>query len=188
MLSSATILVLSILIVLSCCIAETYTQKPGPFMIQVTSDEAVGLDYVADPYPMDNFNAYDVDLYVGNNHVKDSTYPYGIEIQDYGRPINIDLLSSIIKYFPTWNGFFTSWETPTVGGKPGIIGIIEKGGADKNGMSVFPGFVAAYSPDGYDNQGSIIVIIDAVADVKNFTEDKAMFEDFVKNIKILKTG
>ena len=180
------ILVMAMLgMIISTCTAITFTQKTGPFTIQVTSDEAVGLDYVADPYPMDNFNAYDVDLYVGNNHVKDSTYPWEIEIQDYGRPINIDLQSSIIKYDPSWNEFYTSWETPTVGGKPGIIGIIEKGGADKN---VFPGFVAAYSPDGYGNQGTIIVIIDAVANVKNFTEDKKMFENVVKDIRVFKTG
>ena len=165
----------------STCMAITFTQKTGPFTIQVTSDEAVGLDYVADPYPMDNFNAYDVDLYVGNNNVTDS---WEIEIQDYGRPINIDLQSAIIKYDPSWNELHTSWESPTVGGKPGLIGIIAKGGADKNVfLGPWPRILLTVMV-----MSTTLVIIDAVADVKNFTEDKTMFENVVKDIRVLKTG
>lgn len=181
------ILVMAMLgVISSTCLAETYTQKAGPFTIQVTSDEAIELDYVTDPYPVDNFNAYDVDLYVGDNL---GTNVWEIEIQNYGRPINIDDLEySILKYNPPWNGFFTSWETPNVGGKPGLIGIIEKGGKNKNGINVNPGFVAAYSPDGYGDQGTTIAIIDATTNEKNFTEDKTKFENIVKNIRIFKTG
>ena len=166
----------------STCMAETYTQKTGPFTVQETSDEAVVLDNVAAPYPVDNFNAYDVDLHIGDN-------PCEIEIQDYGQSINIDLMSSILKYNPSWNEFFTSWEMPDVGGKPGVIGIREKGGTNKNGITEPRGFTAAYSPNGNGNQGTIIAIIDATSiNEKNFKDEKTKFENLVKDIRIFNTG
>lgn len=176
------VLLLPIGAISSTCMAETYTQKTGPFTIQETSDQAVVLDNVVDPYPLDNFNAYDVDLHVGG-------HPCEIEIQDYGQSINIDLTSSILKYNPPWNEFFTSWETSEVGGKPGVIGIREKGGTNKNGITEPRGFTAAYSPNGYGNQGTIVAIIDATSiNEKNFQIDKTEFENFVRDIQIIKTG
>lgn len=173
--------VLLIGVISSPCMAEIYTQKTGPFTIQVTSEEAVEFIDIIDPYPVDNFNAYDVNFDVGDKH-------WEIEIQDYGRSINIEsLMPSILNFFPTWIGYYTSWETADVGGKPGLIGIRENGGTDKNGVKIDRGFVAAYSPDGFGNQGTIIAIMDIIATADSFKEDKAKFESVVKDIRISKT-
>lgn len=181
MLSSATILVLSILIVLSCCMAETYTQKTGPFTIKVTSNESVDFTVIS-PMPITNFNAYDVNMNI-NKKI------YELEIQDYGKPINVEfLMPAVMNFFIPWDDFYTSWEQSEVGSKPGIIGIIGTGGTTKTGLPVYPGFVAAYSPDGIGTQGTTLALMDITTDQKNFDQDKAKFEDFVKNIRILKTG
>ena len=171
------LLILTSAIVSSCCVAETYTQKTGPFTIKVTSDQSVNFT-VNSPLPMDNCNPYDVNMDVGNKI-------YELEIQDYGKSINInsnDLMSAILSSNSVSSEYYTSWEFPEVGGKPGIIGIIGQGG-----KYPIPGFVAAYSPDGIGIHGTTIAIIGLNADQKNFEQDKEKFEAFVKDIQILKT-
>ncbi len=169
-------------IVLNCGIAEIYTQKTGPFTIKVTSDEFV--NFTVNPsLPVDNCNPYDVNIDVGNNVI------YRLEIQDYGKPINIDendLMSAILSFNTVSSEYYTSWKLFKVGGKPGVIGTIGKGGVE-NGYTI-PGFVAAYSPDGIGIRGTTIVIIDFKADQNNFGQDKAKFEAFAKDIRVLKTG
>ena len=184
------ILVMAVLLtgVASTCMAKTFTQKTGPFTIQVTSDQNVSLDYVADPNQMDDYNVYDVSLDVGDKEIS----PWWIEIRDYGKLIDVDLMLAIASVYPSPPfDFFTSLEFPEVGGKPGVIGTIGKGGKNINGvkgLDIYPGFVAAYSPDGYGDHGTIIAIIYVNADEKNFEECKSVFENVVKDIRILKTG
>ena len=48
--------------------------------------------------------------------------------------------------------------------------------------------MAAYSPDGIGIHGTIIAIISFNTDQNNFEQDKAKFEAFVKDVRILKTG
>ena len=48
--------------------------------------------------------------------------------------------------------------------------------------------MAAYSPDGNGIHGTIIAIISCNTDQNNFEQDKAKFEAFVKDIRILRTG
>jgi hypothetical protein len=179
------LLILVSAIVLSCCVAETYTQKTGPFTIKVTSDQSVNFT-VNSPLPIDNCNPYNINMDVGNNV---NWRVYWLEIQDYGKSINIDandLMSAILSFNPVSSEYYTSWEFPKVGGKPGIIGTIGQEGKEK-GYPI-PGFVAAYSPDGIGIHGTTIAIIGLNADQKNFEQDKAKFEAFVKDIRILKTG
>jgi len=176
------LLILFSAIVLSCGMAETYTQKTGPFTIKVTSDESVNFT-VNPPLPVDNCNPYDVNMDVGNNVI------YRLEIQDYGKPIDIDenyLMSAILSFNPVSSEYYNSWKLLEVGGKPGIIGTIGQEGEEK-GYTI-PGFVAAYSPDGIGSHGTTIAIICFNADQNNFDQDKAKFEAFVKDIRILKTG
>lgn len=107
----------------SICMAETFIQKTGPFTVKVTSDESVDFTAVNNPAPMDNYNGYEVDMDVGNS-------TYWLEIQDYGKSIDIDandLMSAISIFNPVWSKYYTGWEYPEVGGKPGIMGIIGQG-------------------------------------------------------------
>jgi hypothetical protein len=176
------LLVLFSAIVLSCGMAETYTEKTGPFIINASSDEPMNFT-VNSALPLDDCNPYDVDMYVGSN-VK-----YRLEIQDYSKQINIvenDLMSAILSFNSVSSEYYTSWELLKVGGKPGIIGTIGQGG-EENGYPVH-GCVAAYSPDGIGIHGTIIAIISFNTAQNNFEQDKAKFEAFVKDIRILKTG
>jgi hypothetical protein len=176
----ATLLILASLAIISTyCMAETYEQKIGPFTIQLTSDETVKfiasglLVPVANGIPVTNekFTRYDAFAKIGG---KD----YQIEIQDYDQLIDINLAASIMS-FPLKETPFDSWETSEVGGKPGLIAITKVG---------TPSFFAAYSPDGVGNSGTVIVVIDTITDEKNFKGDKAIFENMVKAIRIFKTG
>jgi hypothetical protein len=174
------LLILASAIVSSYCVGETYTQKTGPFTIKVTSDQSVNFT-VNSPLPIDNCNPYNINMYVGNN-------VYWLEIQDYGKSINIDandLMSAILSFNPVSSEYYTSWECPEVGGKPGIMGTIGQEGKE-NGYPI-PGFVSAYSPDGIGIHGTTIAIIGFNANKKNFEQDKAEFEAFVKGIRIIKT-
>jgi hypothetical protein len=174
-------LILASAIASSCCEAENHTQKTGPFTINVISDESVNFT-VNSPLPIDNCNPYNVNIDVSNNS-------YWLEIEDYGKSINIDandLMSAILSFSPVSSEYYNSWEFPEVGGKPGIIGIIGQGGQE-NGCTI-PGFVAAYSPDGNAIRGTIIAIIGSNANLKNFEQDEAKFKAFVKGIRILKKG
>jgi hypothetical protein len=175
------LLILFLAIVLNCATAETYTQKTGPFTINVTSDESVSFT-VNPSLPVDNCIPYDVSMDVGNNAI------YRLEIQDYGKQINInenDLMSAILSFDPVPSEYYTSWKLLKVGSKPGVIGTIGQGG--ENGYTI-PGFVAAYSPDGIGIHGTTIAIISFKASQNNFEQNKAKFEAFVKDIRILKTG
>jgi hypothetical protein len=175
------LLILASVIVLSCCMAENYTQRTGPFTIKVTSYESVNFT-INSPLPADDCNPYNINIDVGNNI-------YWLEIQDYGKSINIDandLMSAILSFGPVSSEYYTSWEFPEVGGRPGIIGIIGQEGQENS--YAIPGFVAAYSPDGAGIHGTTIAIIGSNANQKNFDQDKVKFEAFVKRIQILKTG
>lgn len=174
-------LILASAIVSSCCEAENHTQKTGPFTINVISDESVNFT-VNSPLPIDNCNPYNVNIDVGNNL-------YWLEIEDYGKSINIDandLMSAILSFSPISSEYYTSWEFPEVGGKSGILGTI--GDEGKENSYPISGFVAAYSPDGNAIHGTTIAIMGFNANEKNFKQYKAKFKTFVKNIRILKTG
>lgn len=158
-------------------LTETYTAKTGPFTIEITSNESIDIDYIAEPMPIDNFNAYDATVSINDR-------AYEIEIQDYGQMTNIDLMRSITSYSPSWSDYYTSWDTPEIGGKPGLLGVIEKGDKSKY---VPPCFVAAYSPDGFGNKGTVIAIIDVSADEKeNFNEQLKNFENLIENMRIIR--
>jgi len=179
------IIILSLLfsaIGLSCSMAETYIQKTGPFIIKASSNEPV--TFTVNPaLPVDNCNPYDVSMDAGSNVI------YRLEIQDYAKPINIDendLMSAILNFNSVSSEYYTSWELLKVGDKPGIIGTIGQGG-EESGYPVY-GCVAAYSPDGIGIHGTIIAIISFNTGQNNFEQDKAKFEAFIKDIRILKTG
>ena len=175
-------LILFSAIVLSYSVAEIFTQKTGPFIINATSDEPVNFT-VNLPLPVDNCNPYDVNMDVGNNVI------YRLEIQDHSKPINIDendLMSAIISFNLVSSEYYTSLELLKVGGKTGILGTIGQG-REENGYPIH-GCVAAYSPDGIGIHGTIIAIICFNTDQNNFEQDKAKFETFVKDIRILKSG
>lgn len=166
-------------IILNCVTAETYTQKTGPFTIKVTSNESVSFT-VNPSLPVDNCNPYGISIDTGNNAI------YRLEIQDYGKQININennLMSAILSYSTVPSEYYTSWKLLKVGDKPGVIGTIGQGG--ENGYTI-PGFVAAYSPDGVGIHGTTIAIISFKAVDNNFEQDKAKFEAFVKGIQVLK--
>lgn len=172
-------LLLSSAIILNWGMAETYTQKTGPFTINVTSDESVSFT-INPSLPVDNCNPYDISVDVGNGAM------YRLEIQDYGKQININennLMSAILSLSTVPSEYYTSWKLLKVGGKPGVIGTIGQGG--ENGYTI-PGFVAAYSPDGVGIHGTTIAIISFKAVNNNLEQDKAKFEAFVKGIQILK--
>jgi hypothetical protein len=180
-LSTIILLILFSAIVLNCATAETYTQKTGPFTINITSDESVDFT-INPPLPVDNCKPYDISVDVGNNAI------YRLEIQDYGKQINInenDLMSAILSFNTVPSEYYTSWKLLKVGGKPGVMGTIGQGG--ESGYTI-PGFVAAYSPDGVGIHGTTIVIISFKANQNNFDQVKAKFDAFVKDIRILKTG
>lgn len=171
-------LILFSAIILNWGMAETYTQKTGPFTINVTSNESVSFT-VNPSLPVDNCNPYDINIDVGNAI-------YRLEIQDYGKQININennLMSAILSYSPVPSEYYTSWKFLKLGDKSGVIGTIGQGG--ENGYTI-PGFVAAYSPDGAGIHGTTIAIISFKAVNNNFEQDKAKFEAFVKDIRILK--
>jgi len=179
------IIILSLLfsaIGLSCSMAGTYTQRTGPFIINASSDEPV--NFTVNPaLPVDNCNPYDVDMEVGSNII------YRLEIQDYGKQINIDendLMSAILNFNSVSSEYYTLWELLKVGGKPGIVGTIGQAG-NENGYPI-QGCVAAYSPDGIGIHGTIIAIIRFNTDQNDFELDKVKFEAFIKDIRILKTG
>jgi hypothetical protein len=174
------LLVLFSPIFLSYSISETYTQKTGPFILKVTSDESV--NFTVNPsLPMDNCNPYDVDIEVGDSDI------YRLEIQEYGKPINTDendLMSAILSFNPVSSEYYTSWELLKVGGMPGVLGTIGQG-VNENSYPIH-GFVAAYSPDGIGIHGATIAIIGLSANQNNFEQYKAKFEAFVKDIRISK--
>jgi hypothetical protein len=177
------LLIVFLMVSLSCCMAETYTAKTGPFTIQVESNESVEFTPL-EPYPEDNFNVYDVDMrmeYYPSRHIFD------IEIHDYGHAIDVSdstLMESIINYSPPWEEFYTSWDAIEAGSKPGFMGLIEKKGKTAKGLSVDPMCLAAFSPDGFGNRGSVIAIIALNAKEETFKEDKEVFEDLLKDIRI----
>jgi hypothetical protein len=176
------LLILFSAIVLICSMAETYTEKTGPFIINASSDEPVNFT-VYPALPVDNCNPYDVNMDVSGK------VTYRLEIQDYGKQINIvenNLMSAILSFNSVSSEYYNSWKLLKVGGKPGIIGTIGQGG-EENGYPVH-GCVAAYSPDGTGIHGTIIAIISFNTDKNNFDRDKARFEAFVKDIQILRTG
>lgn len=161
-------------------IAETYTQKTGPFILKVTSDESV--NFAVNPsLPMDNCSPYDVDIQVGDSDI------YRLEIQDCGKPIDIDendLMSAILSFNPVSSEYYTSWELLKVGGMPGILGTIGQG-VNENSYPIH-GFVAAYSPEGIGIRGTTIAIIGLSANQNNLEQSKAKFETFVRDIRISK--
>jgi hypothetical protein len=174
------LLVLFSPIFLSYSISETYTQKTGPFILKVTSDESV--NFTVNPsLPMDNCNPYDVDIEVGDSDI------YRLEIQEYGKPINTDendLMSAILSFNPVSSEYYNSWELLKVGGMPGVLGTIGQG-VNENSYPIH-GFVAAYSPDGIGIHGATIAIIGLSANQNNFEQYKAKFEAFVNDIRISK--
>ncbi len=177
----AILLILASAIILGCCMAETYSQKTGPFTIKVTSSESANFT-VNPPLPIDDCTPYNININVGKDI-------YWLEIEDYGKSINInpnDLMSAILDFSPVPSEYYTSWDFPEVGGKSGVMGTIGEEG--KEGGYPIAGFVAAYSPDGNALHGTTIAIMGLNADQKNFDRDKAKFKAFVKDIRILKTA
>lgn len=167
--------------IISGCLAETYTYKTGSFKIQVESNESVEFESLSPPVAEDNYNAYEVTIYIGGSG---SLYPAGLEIQDYGRTTKIDLMNALLAYCSGW--FVpTSTESLEIGGKPGTMFIRDKVGETETGAKMGIGFVAAYSPDGYGDLGSIIAVIDRNSGKeKTFKDDEDQFKYLVKNLRI----
>jgi hypothetical protein len=108
---------------------------------------------------------------------------YKIEIQDYGKAIDINLTKALTVFYKRW--FVpTSWDVLDAGGNLGVIAIRNTKGENDNGVSLFPGFEAAYSPDGIGNRGTMIALINASAKGNDFKEDERKFRDLVKNLRI----
>jgi hypothetical protein len=166
---------------LNICIAETYTTKTGPFSIQVQSDEDVYLT-PAGPYQYDDFNIYDMRMEIGR-------YIFDIEIHDYGHATDITdlpLVDAVDEYWGPASEFITPWRMLEVGGKPGITASIEKKAVSDRGLTIDPAYIAAYSPDGFGNRGSVIAIIVCNAEEETFKENKPKFENIVKNLRIIR--
>lgn len=161
-------------------VAETYTQKTGPFILKVTSDESV--NFTVNPsLPIDDCNPYDIDIEVGNSDI------YRLEIQDYRKQIDTDenyLMSAILSFNSVPSEYYTSWKLLKVGGMPGVLGTIGQS-VNENSYPIH-GFVAAYSPDGIGIHGTTIAIIGLNANQNNFEQSRSKFEDFVKDIRISK--
>ncbi|MCJ7444387.1 MAG: hypothetical protein MUO26_07655 [Methanotrichaceae archaeon] len=150
---------------------ESYPIKVdvGPFMAEFnwnTSDpatEVIGSQKLEDY----NIYAFKVGAGYGESHID-------INIEDHGTPADVsnETLKSILKQYIAPNTKVT-WNPVTIGGLPGIMGTMKFTTAPKDEC-----YIAAYSPDGSGEQGSLIVTMAML----HTSEDLA--DMFLRSLKI----
>lgn len=95
---------------------------------------------------LENYNSYEVHFDVGGDS-------FQLTIEDYGRPIDVSTDALLKRLYDfDWNlaNQNMTWSGIDIGGKPGNIGLRVDAKA--------PWWDFVYSPDGFGNRGTVIVM------------------------------